>query len=274
MNKNISMWGIVNATVAPLQLKPRFDGEMADEALYGMIVKVLEDAGDGWYFIETHYNYNGYIHESNMIMNDVKAEEWKTIANNIITHSIVDVLAEPKYQSYPLEMLIRGATIHVTGNRKDEWTEIELPDTRRGWVRSAFIGTLKTTANKSNEDKLRKSLVDTAMSYLGAQYRWGGKSPLGIDCSGLCSIAYLLNGITIYRDAKLKDEYMREISLEEIKPADLLFFPGHVAMYIGNGKYVHSSGSVDGVRINSLNPDDSDYREILATTIKGVGTIF
>lgn len=274
MNNKNSKWGIINKTVVPLQLKPKFDSVMADEGLYGMIVEILEDVGCGWYYIKTHYDYYGYVHGSNMIMSDSKAEEWKNIANNVITHSIVDVLADPKYQSYPLALLTRGAVVYKTGKEKEEWTEIELVDNRRGWVRTAFVDTLITTANKNNEDELRKNLVDTALSYLGTQYRWGGKSPLGIDCSGLCSISYLLNGVIIYRDAKLKDEYMRRISIEEIKPADLLFFPGHVAMYIGNNKFVHSSGSISGVKINSLNPNDSDYREDLATTINDIGTIF
>ncbi len=61
-----------------------------------------------------------------------------------------------------------------------------------------------------------------------------------------------------------------------MKPGDLLFFPGHVAMYIGNDKYVHSTGKngSDGVVINSLNPFDEDYREDLLKNLKAVGSIF
>ena len=149
-----------------------------------------------------------------------------------------------------------------------------MADNTTGWVRTVFIRDKKTSFDKNNEEQIRKDLVDTAMLYLGTQYRWGGKSPLGIDCSGLCSVSYLLNGIIIYRDARLKEKYMRSISLEEIKPGDLLFFPGHVAMYIGNDKYVHSSSSLNGVKVNSLNPEHEDYKEDLAKTITGIGTVF
>lgn len=274
MGNNISKLGILKKITVPIRLRPGFDSEMADEGLFGMVAGLLDKAGDGWYYVETHYKYNGYIHESDMIIDDKRAAEWKKTACNTITHSIADVMAAPAYRSYIVEVLARGAIVLATGNERDGWVEVELPDKRRGWVRGPYVGRLKTTFDKADEDVLRESLVDTALSYIGTQYRWGGRSPLGIDCSGLCSIAYLLNGIIIYRDAVLKDEYMKRIDIKRIKPADLLFFPGHVAMYIGEDRYVHSSSSINGVGINSLNPCYSGYREDLAREIIGIGTIF
>ena len=58
-----------------------------------------------------------------------------------------------------------------------------------------------------------------------------------------------------------------------MKLGDMLYWPGHVAMYIGNEKYIHSTGKSSGVVINSLNAEDENYREDLAD-IKEVGTIF
>ncbi|KAB3535431.1 NlpC/P60 family protein [Alkaliphilus pronyensis] len=274
MGNNAFQLGVFIKSVVPIKLHPSFESEMADEGLYGMVVKVIEDTGDGWYYIETHYDYSGYAHQSDMFMDEKRSLDWKNSATNVITHSIVDVMAAPTYKSYIIEVLTRGGVVALTGEEKDGWSEIELIDKKRGWVRSTFVESLKTEANRLDEEKLRKSLVATALSYIGTQYRWGGRSAFGIDCSGLCSISYLLNGIIIYRDAELKSQYMRKISLDEIKPADLLFFPGHVAMYIGDDKYVHSSSSINGVAINSLNPKDYDYREDLAKEITGIGTIF
>ncbi|MSU02848.1 C40 family peptidase [Tissierella pigra] len=266
--------GILNKTVVPINLHPTYYSEMADEGLYGMVVKILEDVGDDWYYVETHYNYKGYVHGSNMIMDNAKATEWLHEADKVILHGVTDVMPEADYKGYVKEILTRGAIIITTGREKDGWTEIQLSDNSKGWVRTKFIGYRITNYDKNKEDELRENLVKTAMLYLGSQYRWGGKSPLGIDCSGLCSISYMLNGIIIYRDAIRKDEYMRSITLEEIKSGDLLFFPGHVAMYMGNDKYIHSSASIDGVNINSLNPKDKDYREDLANSITDIGTIF
>jgi len=267
-------YGILNEVVVPINLHPRFDSEMADEGLYGMIVKLLEDVGDGWYHVETHYNYYGYVHESNMILDEEKLKVWEENANHIITHSVVDVLPEAKYQGHLVKLLTRGASIILTGKEEKNWIEVQLADGNKGWVKKAFVGGKINSYNVENEEELRKRLVDTAMLYMGSQYRWGGKSPLGIDCSGLCSISYMLNGIIIYRDALRKDEYMKKIELEEIKPGDLLFWPGHVAMYIGGDKYIHSSSDNNGVDINSLNPKDEDFKANLAKTITDIGTIF
>ncbi|WP_241425298.1 C40 family peptidase [Clostridium beijerinckii] len=130
---------------------------------------------------------------------------------------------------------------------------------------------MKSGYDINDEEDLRNNLVSSAVSYIGTQYRWGGKTPLGIDCSGLCSMAYMLNGILIYRDAKIKEGFpIKEITFKQIKKGDLIFFPGHVAMYLGNGKYIHSSTSNDVVKINSFNKNSNDYNEDLDRSLKTI----
>ncbi len=267
-------YGILNKAVVPINLNPNFESQMADEGLYGMIVKILEEKENGWYLIESSYDYSGYVHSSNIILDDERAKSWKKRAYTTIHHNIVDVMTNPSYKGYVVGLLTKGATVISTGKEEDNWIEIELADGEISWIRKDFAKPKVEVGGYVDKTELRKRLVDTALSYLGTQYRWGGKSPLGIDCSGLCSISYLLNGIKIYRDAVLKDKYMKEISIKEIKLGDLIFFPGHVAMYIGDDRYVHSSSGINGVNINSLNPVHGDYKEDLAKTITGVGTIF
>lgn len=266
---------IVTSSIAPLMSEPRFNTEKADEALCGMTLEILEELSDGWYYCITSYRYKGYVHESHITIDTEKTCQWKEEAKNIINHRFVDVMAEPRYQSYIIHNLVKGSRIKLTGITSGEWSKIILADGREGWIKSTYISQYLNSFSKIPEEELRNKLVNTALDYMGTQYRWGGKTHLGIDCSGLCSIAYLINGATIYRDAQIKEGYdMKEITRDELGKGDLIFFPGHVAMYIGNDKYIHSSSSNSGVRINSLNPDHEDYKENLAKTISKYGSIF
>jgi cell wall-associated NlpC family hydrolase len=130
---------------------------------------------------------------------------------------------------------------------------------------------------KINVADFRNQVVREAFNYCGTQYRWGGKTTMGIDCSGLTSMCYMLQGILIYRDAKIIAGFpVKDIPIKDRKKGDLLYFPGHIAMYIGRDRYIHSTAKKgsDGVVVNSLNPNDSDYREDLAKTLYAVGSIF
>jgi len=121
------------------------------------------------------------------------------------------------------------------------------------------------------------------------QYRWSGRSSNGVDCSGLVSVCYMLNGVLIFRDASLVRGYaMKRLALQwdgeghfvhdnlnAMKPGDALYLPGHIAMYLGNGEYIHSTGRAgdNGVVINSLVPGAPGYREDLLRLMYAVGGV-
>ena len=107
-------------------------------------------------------------------------------------------------------------------------------------------------------------IIQSALSYLEVPYKWGGKTPMGIDCSGLVFMSYLLAGFTIYRDAILTKP-LREISAEEMAPSDIIFFEGHVAIYLGSGNIIHASSKNGSVKIESLSKRGD---------IKRIGTYF
>ena len=147
------------------------------------------------------------------------------------------------------------------------WAKVLLTDGRTGYVRDvalepvkyemtavfsqreglafndALAETLDTTAEKlvpeavarwygGSEEAFRAAVCEQAKKYMGTEYRWGGKSGRGIDCSGLVSSAYMQCGVLIYRDAKIIEGWpMHEVAFENKKPGDALFFPGHVSLY-------------------------------------------
>ncbi len=270
------MNAVVNTPVCPLTQRPGSGGPLVDEALLGMTVEVLGEDG-AYRYIRTPYRYEGWA-PAGCLLGGAQAERWAALPKKaVLGKHICDVLPEAKYQSRPLVCLPMGALVAAPGEDAPGWQAVTLPDARRGYMREGLLGEYRTAPPALPEQALRRLLVDTAMRYRGSQYRWGGKTPAGLDCSGLVSMAYLLCGVVIYRDAKLMDGFpVHEIDRRAMKSADLLFFPGHVAMYIGDGRYCHATGRAGdgGFAVNSLDPAAPDYRADLAGSITAVGSIF
>lgn len=268
---------VVIKKIASLKSKPDFESENLDEVLFGMNITILKELENKWYYVRTHYNYEGYIDGNSIIIDENISDEWQKEKNAVVINNFADVLNKPEASGYVIVCMTKGAHI-ISLNEVDEnnhFVKVKLPDSRCGWVRKDFLGKLKKDYDLRDEESLRNNLVKSALGYMGTQYRWGGKSPEGVDCSGLCSMAYMLNGILIYRDANIKDGFpIKEISKDDLKKGDLIFFPGHVAMYIGHNKYVHSATRNDVVAINSFNKESDDYFEYLDKVDKKYGSIF
>jgi gamma-D-glutamyl-L-lysine dipeptidyl-peptidase len=108
--------------------------------------------------------------------------------------------------------------------------------------------------------RTRADLVRSAKLFLGLRYLWGGLSAWGYDCSGLTWAVYRAHGITIPRDADAQFTAGREVSLEDAKPGDLIFygtsFVHHVTMYLGHGEMIEAPNSASEVRIVPIRTDD------------------
>ncbi len=109
--------------------------------------------------------------------------------------------------------------------------------------------------------------IDVAKTFLGTPYVWGGKSTVGVDCSGLVQSSYRALGYNLPRDAYMQ-AYMGRLSatpstMELLQQGDLLYFMGstgritHTAIYIDNGIYIEAVNG--GVRYTSFNASDESF---------------
>lgn len=110
--------------------------------------------------------------------------------------------------------------------------------------------------NHPDPDESRQQLVEFAMVFRNAPYLWGGRSPFGIDCSGLMQVLYKMVGIPLQRDAYQQAEEGYTLSfVEEAELGDLAFFDNdegkiiHVGMMVGPNAIIHAAGKV---RIDKL----------------------
>lgn len=114
---------------------------------------------------------------------------------------------------------------------------------------------------KPGRRSLRDDLVETAVSFIGLPYRWGGSSPkYGFDCSGLTMAVYQLNGLKLPRSSR--EQYRAGIPIKKtrLKRGDLVFFSAlkekrisHVGIYKGGKKFIHAPGRGKTICIDSLN---------------------
>ena len=151
------------------------------------------------------------------------------------------------------------------------WKEVILPDDRHGWVRSWEV--MDFASWVGTQDCSAENLVSFAKRFLGVPYMWGGISPKHFDCSGFVKFTYMMLGVLLMRDSsqQIKTGVGVPFDFGLMQAGDLVFFgnpetgrPTHVALYIGDGRIIHSS---QVVRINSLRPEDPDYygaKEVIA----------
>jgi cell wall-associated NlpC family hydrolase len=270
---------LVISPIAPYVVKPAHMAEPDDEGWYGQIVEILEEAEDGFYRIRTPYRYETYVHASHLCLDEAEAERWEKADLRRVWAAWADVQVESGATHPHHISLCRGAVVELVAppEKPQGWSKVRLIGGAEGFVREGFLGPYYENEPSAGEEELRNSVVEAAKLYMGVQYRWGGKTPQGIDCSGLVGSAYLLNGVKIYRNASIREGFpVHEIDRAKINKGDLLFFKGHVAMYLGDGMYIHSTSKAgsDGVVLNSLCPGHPLYRHDLATGVLAVGSIF
>ena len=236
---------VVCVPVATIYREPELMSEQIDELLFGEEADILSESG-GFYRIKSDYGYEGWV---------IKQELFEKLHDAAFTVTVpfADLHFDGSYFRKCPITLPMGARVDVGFSESEKnYGFAVLPSKRIYYIRKSHIARIDAAKGKS-EPELREAITETALKYLGVQYRWGGRSFYGVDCSGLCFNAYRFNGVNIWRDADIdRSPNLRRIPLEEAKAGDLIFFERHVALYLGGGEIVHASASAGCVKREKL----------------------
>ncbi|MDQ2098311.1 MAG: C40 family peptidase [Tychonema bourrellyi B0820] len=112
-------------------------------------------------------------------------------------------------------------------------------------------------------------------------YLWGGTVAPNYDCSGLMQAAFLSANIWLPRDAYQQEAFTNPISISDLEPGDLVFFgtpqkATHVGLYLGDNRYIHSSGKEqgrNGIGIDVLSEDGDKVSQIYYRQLRGCGKV-
>ncbi len=275
--------GLVNNSVINLRSNPRHSAEIATQALLGSPLKILKKEGS-WYLVQTPNKYLAWTDEAAIVEIDkLDLKKYKTAKKIVFAEQYGFSYSKPNDKSQVVTDLVIGCMLPVIDHKR-KFYKVEYPDGRIAWVKkNQFIDFEELAYMKINEE----ALIKTAKRFNGVPYLWGGTSSKNLDCSGFTSLVFFMNGTILQRDASQQTKYGKEITTnydyEKLKPGDLLFYGRkasdslpervtHVAIYMGDSQFIHSSGKV---RINSMDSTRNnflpDYVSIFvrATRVKG-----
>lgn len=287
------VYGLVEVSVCNIRYSPKHGGELATQALMGTPVRILEKENNGWLLIQTPDQYIAWVDRGAIsMMNKEAIDRWKAVPKVVYTQDYGSAYTEPEQESTTVSDLVAGCMTELIAENGDFY-QVLFADNRKGFVlkKEAKIYHEWLTSLRASEE----NIIKTSKRLMGVPYLWGGTSFKGVDCSGFTKTVYFLNGIILPRDASQQAMIGKTIDKSgdwgDLKPGDLLFFGEkrddgservvHVALWLGNGEFIHAS---DKVRVSSVISTATNYDEfnakrylrakrILNTELAGVGTL-
>jgi cell wall-associated NlpC family hydrolase len=220
---------------APLRREPRPDASLETEALKGERVTIYDSNGEGWAWGQLAADgYVGWLPDNAL-----------TPAGAAPTHKVraLRTLVFPgaSIKLPPLEALPLGARLAIAR------IEDRMAVTQSGaYVPAAHLAPL---------DENESDFVAVAERFLGTPYLWGGKTALGLDCSGLVQVALTACGVSCPRDSDMQEAALGtavSANPSALKRGDLIFWKGHVAIARDRDSLLHANAFHMAVAIEPI----------------------
>ena len=189
------------------------------ELLFGEAFDVF-DTVPGWSWGRTtHDNYLGWVDTAALVDPDAKPGHGVTVP-------LALVFAEPNIKAPVLATLPFGA--RLAGVRDGDFLTLS----GGGYVSDRHV----------EHGRLPGTPLDVARLFTGAPYLWGGRTPLGVDCSGLVQAALTACEIPCPRDSDQQFEALGvPVVWENRQAGDIIFFPGHVGIFAAHDRLFHAN---------------------------------
>jgi hypothetical protein len=229
-------YAVVNVAAAPVRRKAKHQNEMVNQLLFGETVRILKTKGNLWVKISSlHDSYEGWL--TRTLIEPVE-EVYAKGVNEFVTTDMLGVISlNEKTMNIPLGSSLPGLVNRIG---------------KLGSLSYSFTGNyLKRYDQKANAELVKQ----LTMRWLNVPYMWGGRTILGVDCSGFVQVNYKMMGIDLPRDAWQQAQEGKPVKkLKDAQTGDLAFFDDkdeivHVGILLNSEQIIHASGRV---RIDSI----------------------
>jgi len=231
---------------APLRIKPRHDAPLLTEALRGERVTIYEINAEGWSWGQLAAD--GYV---GWLPTGALAPPGATPTHKVAALRTF-MFPGPSIKLPPVEALPLGAQLSIVRAQN------RMAVTQSG----GFVPAVHLKPVSENEP----DFIAVAERFLGVPYLWGGKTALGLDCSGLVQIALAACGIACPRDSDMQEEALgtpiaAASEFSDVRRGDLAFWKGHVAIVRERGSFIHANAFHMAVAIEPIAEAVARFRE-------------